>query len=122
MCCRRDRTETSGGGREGVAIHHDTRQDPEDLELMWFTVALQFQKLVAAVYRPPSANSDIIDYLDINTLQKMSKFGAHSVMLVGNFYVHNLDWLGSRVTDAAGRRTLQLANSLGLQQIVEEPT
>ena len=43
-------------------------------------------------------------------------------MLVGDFNVHHIDWLGSRTTDAAGRRTLQLANTLGLLQIVKEPT
>ena len=128
MCCRRDRTGSSGGGiavycLEGVAIHSDTRQDPTDLEVIWFTVALQSQKLlIAAVYRPPSANSDVIDYLDSNTLPIMSRFGAKSVMLIGDFNVHHTDWLGSRVTDAAGRLTHQLAISLGLQQIVEEPT
>ena len=128
MCCRRDRTVTSGGGiavycLEGIAIYHDARQDPMDLELIWFMVVLRSQKLlVAAVYRPPSANNDVIDYLDTNTLPLMSKFGTNSVMLVGDFNVHHTDWLGSSVTDAAGRRTLQLANSLGLLQIVEEPT
>ena len=128
LCCRRDRTVKSRGGiavycLEGIAIHHDTTQDPTDLELIWFTIALHSQKLlIAAVYRPPDANSDIISYLDSNTLQTMRKFGANSVMLIGDFNVHHIDWLGSHVTDAAGRRTLQLANSLGLQQIVKEPT
>ena len=113
MCCRRDRTATTGDGiavycLEGIAIHihHNTRQDPTDLELIWFTVALRSQKLlVAAVYRPPSANSDVIDYLDSNTLPIMSKYGANSVMLVGDFNVHHTDWLGSKVTDTVGRHT-----------------
>ena len=60
MCCRRDRKATSGGGiavycLEGIAIHHDPRNDPKDYELIWFTVALKSQKLlIAAVYRTPT--------------------------------------------------------------------
>ena len=128
MCCRRDRTGTSGGGivvysLEGVAIHHDPQRDPKDLELMWLSVSLQSKKLlIGALYRPPSANNDIIEYLDINTIPKIEEFGAHSVMLVGDFNVHHEDWLGSRNTDSAGRRMLQIASGLGLDQIVNQPT
>jgi len=78
LCCRRDRTENHVDQRggiaiycaEGVAIHHDAKQDPKHLELMWFSVALNKQKklLIGAIYRPPSANSDIIEYLDSVTL------------------------------------------------------
>ena len=128
MCCRRDRTGTSGGGiavysLEGVAIHHDPQRDPKDLELMWLSVSLQSKKLlIGALYRPPSANNDIIEYLDTNTIPKIEEFGAHSVMLVGDFNVHHEDWLGSRNTDSAGRRMLQIASGLGLDQIVNQPT
>ena len=50
MCCRKDRTLTSGGGiamycLEGIAIHHNPLRDPDDLELMWLSVTLQSQKL-----------------------------------------------------------------------------
>lgn len=51
----------------------------------------------------------------------MDEFGAQSVMLIGDFNVHHPEWLGSNVT-AAGRRAQQLANCLGLDQIVSEPT
>ena len=128
MCCRKDRTITSGGGiavycLDGVAIHHDPLRDPDDFELMWLSVSLQSQKLLlGVVYRPPSANNAIIDYLDSNILQKLEEFGAHSVMLIGDFNVHHTDWLGSHSTDAGGRQMLQLANCLGLEQIVDEPT
>ena len=131
LCCRRDRTEKQVQQRGGiavycaecVAIHHDAKRDPKHLEFMWFTAALNRQKLlIGTLYRPPSANSDIIEYLDSITLTKMKEFGADAVLLVGDFNVHHQQWLGSHVTDAAGRRTLQMANSLGLQQIVTEPT
>ncbi|XP_019618294.1 PREDICTED: ATP-binding cassette sub-family A member 1-like [Branchiostoma belcheri] len=128
LCCRRDRSTSSGGGivvycLEGIAIFHDKDQDPLDLELMWFTVALKSYKLlVAAVYRPPSSNSDIIDYLDNSILSKLTAFSAQSVVLLGDFNVHHQNWLGSRTTDAAGRLLLELSNSFGLKQIVTEPT
>ena len=128
MCCRQDRTEKSKGGiavycLEGVAIHHDPLRDPEDLEMLWFSITLQSQKLlVGAIYKPPNANNDVIDYLDSNTLLKMDEFGAHSVMLIGDFNIHHEEWLGSHNTDAAGRKTLEVANCLGLEQIVKEPT
>ena len=78
LCCRRDREATSGGGiavycLEGIAVHHEPKGDPKDLELIWFTVALQSQKLlISAIYRPPSANNDILEYLDSNTFPKMT--------------------------------------------------
>ena len=128
ICCRRDRPNSNRGGiavycLEGIAIFHDKDLDPEDLELMWFSVALRTQKLlIAAAYRPPSSNSDIINYLDANTLSMMAVFSAQSVALIGDFNVHHEEWLGSRTTDAAGRRMLELSNSLGLPQIVTEPT
>ena len=129
LSCRRDRPkENSKGGiaiycLEGVAIFHDSALDPLDLEMMWFSVTLKSQKvLVAAVYRPPSANSDIINYLNSTTLSKLSEFSAQSVVLLGDFNVHHEEWLNSRTTDAAGRRTLEMCNALGLTQLVKEPT
>lgn len=124
LCCRRDRLNTIGGGiavywLEGIAIYHNPDQDPAEFELIWFTVALKTQKLLcAAVCRPPSANSDIINYLDTATLPKLTEFNAQSVILLGDFNVLHIDWLGSRNTDTAARRTLEMANSLGLIQIV----
>jgi len=128
LSCRRDRPTSNKGGiaiycLEGIAIFHDSALDPEDLELMWFSVTLKSQKILfAAVYRPPSANSDIISYLNSTTLSKLSEFNAQSVVLLGDFNVHHEEWLGSRTTDAAGRRTLEMCNALGLTQFVKEPT
>ena len=108
---------------EGIAVHHDPRGDPQHLELVWFTVALQSHTLlIGAGYRPPSANNDILEYLDFNSFPKMTECGAESILLTGDFNVHHKDWLGSRTTDNAGRRTQQLSDNLGLQQIVKDPT
>ena len=69
---------------EGIAVHHDLRGDPQHLELIWFTVALQSQKLlIGAVYRQPSANNDILEYLDVNSFPKMTECGA---------FVHLAHW------------------------------
>ena len=128
LSCRRDRTGATCGGiavycLEGVSIYHNPSKDPDDFELMWFTVALKTRTLlIGAVYRPPSASNEVLDYLDRNTFSVMDEFGAQSVMLIGDFNVHHKEWLGSNVTDAAGRRALQLSNCLGLDQIVTEPT
>ena len=78
--------------------------------------------LIGAVYRPPSANNDILEYLDVNSFPKMTECGAKSILLIGDFNVHHKDWLSSRTTDNAGRRTQQLSDNLGLQQIVKDPT
>ena len=108
---------------EGIAIHHDPRKDPAEFELMWLSVALKSGKLlIATIYRPPSADSQLISYLDSHTSQKMKEFGAGSIMLIGDFNVHHKEWLGSHNTDAAGRQTLQMSNCLGLQQVVTDPT
>ena len=82
LSCRRDRLSKTQGGQsgggiavyclEGVAIFHDCTFNPVDLELMWLSVTLRTQKvLIAAVYRPPSVNCDVISYLDTTTLSKL---------------------------------------------------
>ena len=120
---RRDRLTSNKGGNsiyclKGITIFHDSALDldPVDLELMWFSVTMKSQTILfAAVDRPPSANSDIISYLNSTTLLKLFEFNARSVVLLS-------DWLGSRTTDAAGRRTRQMCSALGLTQFVKEPT
>lgn len=94
MCCRRDRNRNGGGitvfCMHGIAIRRDAQKDPKGLELMWFTVTLHSQKLLmGALYIPPSATYDIFDYLDTETLPTMIAFGAHLVMLAGDFNVHH---------------------------------
>lgn len=75
---------------EGIAVHHDPRGNPQHLELIWFTIALQSQKLlIGAVYRPLSANNDILEYLDVNSFAKMTERGAKSIFLIGEFNVHH---------------------------------
>ncbi len=125
LACRRDRPKENSKGSiaiyclEGVAIFHDSALDPLDLEMMWFSETLKSQKVfIAAVYRPPSANSDVIKYLNSTILSKLSKFSAQSVVLLGDFNVHHEEWLNSRTTDAAGRRILEMCNALELTQLV----
>ena len=64
----------------------------------------------------------LINYLNPTTLSKLSESSAQSVVLLGDFNVHHVEWLDSRRTDAAGRRTLEMCNALGLTQLVKEPT
>ena len=53
---------------------------------MWFSVSLKSPRLlVAVVYRPPSDNSAIIEYLNTYTLRKLDEFGAQSVVLLDDF-------------------------------------
>ena len=44
------------------------------------------------------------------------------MVTLDDFDIYLTDWLGSHITDTAGRHTLEMTNSLGLQQIVTEPT
>jgi len=129
LCCRRDRPKGKKGGGiaayclEGVAVFHDKALDPCDYEVMWLSVSLKSQTvLIAAVYRPPSANCDVISYLSTTTLSKLTDLNAQSIILIGDFNVHHQEWLDSRTTDAVGRRTLEMCNALGLTQLVTEPT
>ena len=55
----------------------------------------------------------MISYLDSTTLSKLSEFSSQSVVFLDDFNVHHEEWLGSRTTDAAGRRTLAMCNALG---------
>ena len=127
IACRRDRNADGGGiivyCLEGIAIYHDVKKDPSNLELMWFSLALKEQKLLfAAVYRPPKANEDVIDYLDSSSIQMLDDFQAKSLCILGDFNVHHKEWLGSRETDRPGRLLLEVCNSLNLKQVVKDPT
>ena len=55
-------------------------------------------------------------------MSKLSEFSTKSVVLLKDFNVHHKEWLGSRTTDAVGRRTVEMCNALGLTQIVKDPT
>lgn len=44
------------------------------------------------------------------------------MVTLDDFDIYLTDWLGSHITDTVGRHTLEMTNSLGLQQIVTEPT
>lgn len=102
---------------ESFSIYHNPSRDPDNFKLMWFTVTLKTRTLlIGAIYRPPSASNEILDYLDRNTFSVMDEFGAQSVMLIGDFNVHHKEWLGSNVTDAVGRCALKLSNLKQLQQ------
>lgn len=51
--------------------NHDSRRDPQNLELLLFTAAIQSKKLpIGAVYRPPSADNEILEHLDANAFPK----------------------------------------------------
>lgn len=117
LSCRRDCAGTTGGGTavyclEGISIYYNLSRP-----WLWAHVVHCCSEDQDAADRsclPPPQVPPVMSWMD--------EFGAQSVMLIGDFNVHHQEWLGSNVTDAARRCALQLANCIGLDQIISEPT
>ncbi|CAG4993662.1 unnamed protein product [Colias eurytheme] len=52
----------------------------------------------------------------------LQQFPSSELIVLGDFNAHHADWLGSRVTDYAGRTVFDFALSNGLTQLVSSPT
>ena len=76
-----------------------------------------------SLYRSPENNpidffSDLTNKVD----EISSKYPASELIVVGDFNVHHIDWLGSSSTDVEGTRAKLFADSHNLSQIVSQPT
>ena len=94
-------------------------------ELVWISVRTDDgdNVVIGAVYRSGSSSESdvsVIEHLD-ECLTSLNRSSC-SVILAGDFNVHNQSWLGSTKTTAAGERVEDLCNIHGLSQHVDLPT
>ena len=89
---------------------------PTTLEI----IALHCQRtIILCVYRRPSAN-------DTTLIDSLTRFrlasGQNSFIIVGDFNVHESDWLGSAFTSPAGTALRNFCELFGLSQLVDRGT
>ena len=77
---------------------------------------------VVAVYRPPDANAiNFVTALEA-ALDGLPCANKATVCLVGDFNAKNALWWDGQTSNSAGERLADMANSLGLVQLVSGPT
>ena len=75
--------------------------------------------MIICVYRQPSmSDPTLIDSLT----QLRSDHSQHPVVIVGDFNVHESDWLGSPFFSSAGTAVRVFCEMFGLQQLVDRAT
>ena len=126
---RLDRSAQGGGVavwvKANLVYEHLSMIDCGNHEIIWLTVNLQCRKkmVIGALYRPGSASGydvSLLQHLD-SCLDATRSYGS-SILLAGDFNVHNENWLGSSKTTRAGEYLEELCAAHGLHQHVETAT
>ena len=126
---RRDRTAHGGGiiiwFKVGIALRDlSDKFNSGDHEVLWFSVKQRNGRNIVfgAVYRPPSRDDvSLLEYINL-TVPSLYAYGD-SVVLIGDFNLHNTAWLpGDSPTSPAGRRAQEIFADLGLEQCVHFTT
>lgn len=126
---RLDRTANGGGVgvwvRSTLCVASIDTLHPGNFEVLWLSIQDDSGAdiVLAAVYRPGSCSESdlgLLEYLD-NSLDKARKAGS-TIILAGDFNVHNQDWLGSSRTTRAGEFLEDVCAAHGLTQHVQQPT
>src|SRR5579872_178645 len=89
-------------------------------DVIWLKLNLKLStKLVCCVYRSPSNNSynELFDIFSDKTSDLISQYPLAEVIFLGDFNVHNKEWLGSTKTDPQGRAAEAFATSNSLQNL-----
>jgi len=94
-------------------------------DVIWLKLNLKLStKFVCCVYRSPSNNSynELFDIFSDKTSDLISQYPSAEIIFLGDFNVHNKEWLGSTKTDPQGRAAEAFAISNSLQNLIHEPT
>ena len=94
-------------------------------DILWLKLALKSTtKFICCIYRSPSDNSfnELFDSISSQIDELVSGFPSAEVIVLGDFNVHNREWLRSSKTDAQGRAAEIFAISNSLTNLVNEPT
>ena len=102
------------------AVHLDTS---DSSERVWLTLHTDNGPyLLCAWYRPP-ARGEVDSIHSFRKEYEQHRGGALGVLVVGDLNVHNQAWLRfSTCNSAEGTELENTCNSLGLRQLVKEPT
>ena len=94
-------------------------------DIMWLKLINKSStKFFCCIYRSPSDSSynELFDFLSAKIDFIISQFPTAEVTILGDFNVHNTEWLGSTKTDPQGRAAENFAISNSLTNLVSQPT
>lgn len=93
-------------------------------DTLWLKVTLKSStKFICCVYRSPNDNSfrEFFESLSGKIDTILSNYPSSEVIVLGDFNVHNKEWLGSAKTDPQGRVAEAFALSNDVTNIIHEP-
>lgn len=112
--------------RNDVSCRRERNLETSSFDIIWLKVsASNVTKFVACVYRSPNDNSyqNFFDYLSDKVDHLVQTYPSSEVILLGDFNVHNSNWLKySKGPDAGGRAAENFAISRNLTQLIDVPT
>jgi len=113
------------GGGVLLLCREDLLMDVIDCEMYYYVsetseiVGVHYQEtLILCVYRQPSATNVTL----IDSLTRFRLANRHYSIIVGDFNVHEREWLGSPFTFHAGTALREFCELFGLSQLVDQGT
>jgi hypothetical protein len=94
-------------------------------DILWLKLSFRTaSKFICCVYRSPSDNTynELFDFLSEKADHIISEHPTAEIIILGDFNVHNKEWLGSTRTDPQGRAAETFAVSNSLTNLIKEPT
>lgn len=125
---RKDRTSHGGGVAIWVKVglpYKELDIDPANQEIAWINISTTpGNKIgICAAYRPGTCpDNDISMFNQLESNIDAARRSCSSIIVAGDFNVHNTDWLGSTRTTPAGETAEDMCYIHGLQQHVTAPT
>ena len=127
---RKDRKKGAGGValyvRDDLLASRLVDLDIVGLESLWIQVRVNIKQFVFGVcYRPPNQSAEEIDFV-INGLytsfELINNKYKGTVILQGDFNDRCIEWNSNHESSEVGLKFYDMINSLGLCQLVNEPT
>lgn len=94
-------------------------------DILWLKICLKTStKFICCIYRSPSDSNfvQLFDSISEKIDHLISEHPSSEVIILGDFNVHNKEWLGSSKTDPQGRAAADFATSNALTNLVQQPT
>ncbi|XP_045492437.1 uncharacterized protein LOC123691896 [Colias croceus] len=97
-----------------------------NLSTLWLRIDCDdHPRVYACVYRLHSGDAEtdrLMEHLQITADAALEQIPSAEIIVLGDFNAHHTQWLGSRLTDHAGRSVYDFALANGLRQLVSSIT
>ncbi|CAG4968326.1 unnamed protein product [Parnassius apollo] len=112
--------------RDDICSRRLGRLEGSDLSILWLRVdSDDHPRVYGCLYRSHSGNAEtdrLFDHVQMAADSLLQQIPSAEVVILGDFNAHHAEWLGSRLTDHAGRSVHDFALAYGLTQLVTSPT